>query len=103
MMQQWRRSVWAALLTLATLFSFTGCSSSDDESSESSVDLSNIASAMITDFYALSSREFAAYRKALLVLGHYATKRSKKQTVSEAVLFSIGESSDIYVYDYFED
>ena len=34
---------------LATLFSFTGCSSSDDESSESSVDLSNIASAMITE------------------------------------------------------
>lgn len=49
MMQQWRRSVWAALLTLATLFSFTGCSSSEDESSESSVDLSNIASAMITE------------------------------------------------------
>ena len=49
MMQQWKRSMWAALLTLATLFSFTGCSSSDDESSESSVDLSNIASAMITE------------------------------------------------------
>jgi len=49
MMQQWRRSVWAALLTLETLFSFTGCSSSDDESSESSVDLYNIASAMITE------------------------------------------------------
>ena len=47
MMQQWRRSVWAALLTLATLFSFTGCSSSDEESSESSVDLSNIASAVM--------------------------------------------------------
>ncbi len=49
MMQQWRRSVWAALLTLATLFSFTGCSSSDEESSESSVDLSNIASAVMEE------------------------------------------------------
>lgn len=49
MMQQWKRSVWAALLTLATLFSFTGCNSSEEESSESSVDLSNIASAVMEE------------------------------------------------------
>lgn len=97
------------LSTAVTIMSSINCN--DGEISVYKIDrigkmcstFSYLASAMITDFYALSSREFAAYRKALLVLGHYATKRSKKQTVSEAVLFSIGESSDIYVYDYFED
>jgi hypothetical protein len=47
MMQQWKRNVWAALLTLATFLSLTGCSSADEE--ESSVDLSNISSAMVTE------------------------------------------------------
>ena len=63
MMQQWKRSMWAALLTLATLFSFTGCSSSDDESSESSVDLSNIASAMITEGTTEGSAGQTAFRR----------------------------------------
>ena len=97
------------LSTAVTIMSSINCN--DGEISVYKIDrigkmcstFSYLASAMITNFYAFSSREFAAYRKALLVLGHYATKRSKKQTVSEAVLFSIGESSDIYVYDYFED
>lgn len=46
--------------------------------------------------------EFGAYRKAFLVLGHYCSKRLKKKTVSEVVLYSIGESSDIYVSEYFD-
>lgn len=47
MMQHLKRNVWAAILTLATLFSVTGCG--NDDGSESSVDLSNIASAMVTE------------------------------------------------------
>lgn len=45
MMQHLKRNVWAALLTIATLFSITGCA--EDETTESSVDLSNISSAMV--------------------------------------------------------
>ena len=64
--------------------------------------LGYVTNAIVDDLCNYSTREFAAYRKAFLVLGHYCSKRARKQGVSEAVLFSIGESSDVYVYEYFD-
>ena len=44
----WKSQVWAAILTVATLLTVTGCKS-DENNDESSVDLSNISSAMVDE------------------------------------------------------
>ncbi|MBR6289293.1 MAG: hypothetical protein IKR19_08160 [Acholeplasmatales bacterium] len=48
----------------------------------------------------LTVREIAAVRKAVIICGKYGMKKS---SVNESVIENICESSDIHVFEYFED
>lgn len=51
-------------------------------------------------YKSLIARELAAVRKAVIICGKYGMKKS---SVNESVIENICESSDAYIFEYFED
>jgi len=90
----------------------SACCSGDEFGAYKAVKIYNVASAaakillkklkVVTD---LSVREIAAMRKAIIVCGNYAIKKSKGKNanVNEETIMDFCESSDQYVFDHFDE
>ena len=62
--------------------------------------LSKFSSHRFNAYKDLTVREIAAVRKAIIICGKYGMKKS---SVNESVIENLCESSDLYVFDLFED